>query len=255
LPDVAILDSRMTLTLPAFLTASTAMDALTHAVEAYTCLSKNPLSDAHAIEAISLISKNLINVVKNPDDHEGRLALATASTLAGIAFSNSMVGMVHTIGHSIGAVCHIPHGTCMSILLPYGLEYNMHKNGGYTAELLYALAGDKIYAQTPKNQRAEKTVEYIRGLNQALYDATDGKHFRCLKEIKDRDGNQMIPKNMLESIAKVALGDPTIFYNPEELDYEDFLMVLEAAWEGEKLDQYFIKKGDGSIFNVHGLKI
>ena len=243
LPDIAVIDSRMTMTLPDFLTSMTGMDALTHAVEAYTCLGKNPVSDACALEAITLISKNLLNVVKNPGDKEGRLALATAATLAGMAFSNSMVGMIHTIGHSVGAVCHVPHGTCMSILLPYGLEYNMHKNGDYSGELLYALAGDKVFAQTPKNQRAYKTVEYIRAMNQALYDATGGKHARCLKEIMGRDGKPMVPGHMLEIIAKIAMGDGSIFYNPEGLDNEDMMMVLEAAWEGVKLDQNRIKKG------------
>ncbi len=243
LPDIAVLDSRMTLTLPDFLTAPTAMDAMTHAVEAYTCLAKNPVSDIHAMEAVSLISKNILNVIKNPEDKDGRLAVAVGATLSGIAFSNSMVGMVHTIGHSIGAICHVPHGTCMSILLPYGLEYNMHKNGDQTGELLYALAGDKVYAETPKEKRAEKTIEYIRGLNQALFDATGEKHPRCLKEVFDRDGKQMISKSQFDIIAKTALGDGSVFYNHEELDFDDFLMVLEAAWEGEKLDQSLIKKG------------
>ncbi|MFA6013077.1 MAG: iron-containing alcohol dehydrogenase [Desulfobacteraceae bacterium] len=243
LPDIAIIDSRMTITLPDFLTSMTGMDALTHAIEAYTCMSKNPVSDACALEAITLISQNILNVVKNPTDKEGRLALATAATLAGMAFSNSMVGMVHTLGHSVGAVCHVPHGTCMSILLPYGLEYNMHKNGEYTAELLYALAGEKVFATTPKEQRAYKTVEYIRNLNQALYDATGGRHARNLKEIMGRDGKPMVPANKLDIIAKVAQGDASIFYNPEDLDKNDLLMVLTAAWEGVKLDQNLIKKG------------
>lgn len=243
LPDIAVIDSRMTLTLPDFLTSQTGMDALTHSVEAYTCLSKNPISDAYALEAIALIANNILNVVKNPTDQEGRLALATAATLAGMAFSNSMVGMVHTLGHSVGAICHVPHGTCMSILLPYGLEYNMHKNGAYTGELLYALAGEKVFARTPKDQRPKKTVEYIRALNQALYDATGGKHARSLKEIMGRDGKPMVPKEKLDVIAKVALGDGSIFYNPEDLDLDDLKMVLDAAWEGRNLDQSLIKKG------------
>jgi alcohol dehydrogenase len=118
LPDVSIVDPRMTLTLPPSITAATGMDALSHAVEAYTCLAKNPLSDAHAVAAITLISENLVNVVKNPGDKNRRLAMANAATLAGIAFSNSMVGMVHTLGHSVGSVCGVPHGTAMAILLP-----------------------------------------------------------------------------------------------------------------------------------------
>lgn len=243
LPDIAVIDSRMTLTLPDFLTSMTGMDAMTHAVEAYTCMSKNPVSDACALEAIRLISQNLLHVVKNPSDREGRLALATAATLAGMAFSNSMVGMIHTIGHTVGAVCHVPHGTCMSILLPYGLEYNMHRNGAFTGELLYALAGEKVFAETPKEQRAYKAVEMIRKLNQDLYEATGGRHARCLKEIVGRDGKPMVPSSKLETIARLALGDGSIFYNPEDLDKNDMMMVLTAAYEGVKLDQNLIKKG------------
>ena len=149
LPDVALLDSRMTMTLPPAITAATGMDAITHAIEAYTCLAKNPLSDSHAVRAIELISRNLLNVVKNPDDKEGRLSLAIGANLAGIAFSNSMVGMVHTLGHSVGAVCGAPHGSCMAVLLPYGLEYNRHKNGSFTAELLFPLAGSRNLRQNP----------------------------------------------------------------------------------------------------------
>ena len=243
LPDAAVIDPRMTLTLPAHITAATAMDAMTHAMEAYTCMGKNPLSDAYALEAVELISRNLLNVVKSPDDAEGRLSLAVAATLAGIAFSNAMVGMVHTLGHSVGAVCGVPHGTCMSILLPYGLAYNLHKTETQVAELLYPMAGAEIYADTPINNRAEKTIELVRNLNQKLHDATGGIHPRCLKEIRNREGRAVVPYNMLERIAETALGDGSVFYNPEEMDFQDSLMVLDAAWEGDKLDRSRIKKG------------
>ncbi|MBI9093088.1 MAG: iron-containing alcohol dehydrogenase [Desulfobacterium sp.] len=241
LPDIAILDPRMTLTLPPHLTAATGMDAMTHAIEAYTCLGKNPMSDAFAMEAISLISKHLLPVVNQPDDKEGRLALAVAANLAGIAFSNSMVGMVHTLGHSVGGVCHVPHGTCMSILLPYGLEYNMHKSGPWTGELLLPIAGEAIYAATPRELRAEKTVAWLREFNEGLYKATEGRHSRCFKEVTTRDGSPAVPREALGDIAKTALGDGSIFYNPEELDFEDALMVMEAAWEGLPLDMDFVK--------------
>lgn len=243
LPNAAVIDSRMTLTLPPHITAATAMDAMAHAVEAATMLSKNPLSDAHASEAISLISKNLIPVIKNPSDKEGRLALATAATMAGIAFSNAMVAMVHGLGHSVGSVCHVPHGTCMAILLPYGLEYNLHKNEDQVAELLLPLAGPDIYVATPKEERAAKAIDWIRQFNQELNIATDGRHATCLKDILDAEGNSMVPKQKLEEIAKTAMGDGTVFYNPEELDYEDCLMVLEAAWDGLPLDLNKIKRG------------
>jgi len=243
MPDIAVLDSRMTLTLPPFITAATGMDALTHAMEAYTCLAKNPVSDVHALAAIRMIGGNLLNVVKNPADREGRLVLANGATLAGIAFSNSMVGVVHTLGHSVGSVCGVPHGACMAIFLPYGLEYNMHKNGHFTAELLEPLAGKAVCSETPSDQRARKVVSRVRQMNEDLYAATGGRHARFLKEIVDRDGRQVVPRESLPAIAKTALGDGSIFYNPEDLDFEDLLMVAEAAWEGKPLALDRIKKG------------
>jgi alcohol dehydrogenase len=103
LPDAAILDPRMTLKLPPQLTAATAMDAMVHATESYISLAKNPLSDAYAVAAIRKISEHLVPTIKSPGDPRLRLELSLAATMAGIAFSNAMVGMVHALGHSVPA--------------------------------------------------------------------------------------------------------------------------------------------------------
>ena len=234
-PAAAVLDPRMTLTLPAPITAATAMDAMAHAVEAYTCLAKNPLSDAAAWRAVSLISRYLLPVIRKPDDETGRLALANAATLAGMAFSNSMVGMVHSLGHAVGAIRRVPHGVCMAILLPYGLEYNMHKNRHFTAELLLPLSGPDAYARTPNHLRADEVVAEIRRLNQKLHDATDGAHPCCFKDVVDGRGRPLVRKEDLPAIAAYAVNDGSILYNPEELDDHDLLTVIEAAWEGRPL--------------------
>jgi len=243
LPDFAVLDSRMTKTLPSFLTAATGMDAMTHACEAYTCLSKNPLSDATAMSAIKLISENILKAIKKPGDLDARLALASGSALAGMSFSNSMVGMVHALGHSIGAICHVPHGICMSILLPYGLEYNLHKTAHLTAELLFPLKGEDAYNNASPVERPLLAIEAIRELNRELQRVTGGSHPTSLKEVVDREGNMMIPKEAFPQIARLALNDGALVYNPEDLDYDDMLMVLEKSWEGEPLDRSKIKKG------------
>ncbi len=243
LPDAAIVDPRMTLTLPPHITAATAMDAMAHAVESTVMLAKNPISDTHAYQAMSVIARQLPRVLENTSDKQGRLALATAATLAGIAFSNSTVGMVHALGHSVGSVCHVPHGTCMAIFLPYGLEYNLHRVENRIAELLFHLAGPEAYVATPKERRAQAAIEWIRQFNRELNKITGGIHAGRLKDLKTREGNPMVPREKLADIAATALGDGTIFYNPEEMDYDDFLMVAEAAWEGVPLDLSKIKKG------------
>ncbi len=102
LPQLAVLDPRLTQGLPLNITAATAMDAMTHAIEAFIGNAKNPISDALALMAVEKIASALPQVLNNPQDKRLRLQLAEGSTLAGMAFSNSMVGLVHALGHSLG---------------------------------------------------------------------------------------------------------------------------------------------------------
>ena len=222
MPNAAILDPRMTQTLPPHLTAMTAMDAMTHAVEAYTCMAANPISDAYATAAIKKVSASLFNVLDNPTDADGRLELAQASTMAGIAFSNAMVGLVHSLGHALGAVAHLPHGLCMNLFLPYVLEYNKEVNGHKIAELLLPLAGPDIYAQTPANQRADKAIAYINTMRDRIYALT--KLPRTLSE------TGKITKEQLDEVADKALNDGSIIYNPKEATFKDLKSILEKAW-------------------------
>ena len=222
MPHAAILDPRMTQTLPPHLTAMTAMDALTHAIEAYTCMAANPISDAYATAAIQKISKNLFNVLDNPSDAEGRLELAQASTMAGIAFSNSMVGLVHSLGHALGAVAHLPHGLCMNLFLPYVLEYNKDVNGDKIAELLLHLSGADVYAQTPAHLRAEKTISGILAMRDRLYALT--KLPRNLRE------TAKVSEAQLDEVAEKALNDGSIIYNPKEANLEELKTILKKAW-------------------------
>lgn len=222
MPRAAFLDSRMTLTLPPRLTAATGMDALTHAMEAYISIQKNPMSDAYAWQAVKLIGENLRRVAQNPADKEGRLALANASTMAGTAFSNSMVGCVHSMGHATGGVAHIPHGVAMNIFLPFGLEFNLPRRAEMIAELLLPLAGPEIYASTPADQRAKQTIAEVRRLKQDLHDITGLA--RSLQEAGVR-------RDQLEDIAKLAINDGSAMMNPEELRLEDALALAGRAFE------------------------
>ena len=222
MPHAAILDPRMTQTLPPHLTAMTAMDAMTHAVEAYTCLAANPLSDAYASAAIKKISENLFKVLDNPSEPQGRLELAQASTMAGIAFSNSMVGLVHSLGHALGAVAHLPHGLCMNLFLPYVLEYNKEVNGNKIGELLLPLAGADIYAQTPANQRADKAIATILTMRDRLFSLT--KLPRNLRE------TGKVTEAQLDDVAEKALNDGSIIFNPKEASLKDLRAILQKTW-------------------------
>ena len=217
LPDVAILDPKMTVSLPKKATASTGMDALCHAIEAYSCIQKNPMSDSYAISAISLIRDNLLNAVENGNDEEARLNMANASLMAGVAFSNSMVGLVHAIGHSIGAVCHIPHGDAISILLPYVMEYNLDKCEEIYAKLLLFFGTEEEYMNTPKEKRAEKLIEKVRNMINDLHEKTGLPN---KLEISDEE---------IEKVAKTAINDGAIIVNPKKADFEDIVEILRKA--------------------------
>ena len=217
LPDVAILDPKMTVSLPKKATASTGMDALCHAIEAYSCIQKNPMSDSYAISAISLIRDNLLKAIENGNDEEARLNMANASLMAGVSFSNSMVGLVHAIGHSLGAICHIPHGDAISILLPYVMEYNLDKCEENYAKLLFFFGTEEEYMNTPKEKRAEKLIEKVRNMINDLHEKTGLPN---KLEISDEE---------IEKVAKTAINDGAIIVNPKKADYEDIVEILRKA--------------------------
>lgn len=222
MPNAAVLDPRMTLSLPAQITAATAMDAMTHACESFICLAKNPMSDAYAAAAVRAISENLLKVLDAPRDEQGRLALAQGAAMAGIAFSNSMVGLVHALGHSVGALCHVHHGTCMSILLPAVLEYNLPARREAIGELLLPLAGEEVYADTPVPNRPEKAIARLKWLKDEI-------HSRCgLPRTLSETGK--VERAQLQKIAEMSLDDGSIIFNPVEVSREEALGVLERAW-------------------------
>ena len=221
LPDVSVLDPRMTLTLPKKTTASTGMDALCHAIEAYSCLQKNPMSDAYAIAAIEIIRDSLVETVKNGGNAKLRLAMANASLMAGAAFSNSMVGLVHAIGHALGGVSRVPHGEAMAILLPHCMRYNLDKLRDLYSRLLLYIAGEETFINTPREERAEKVIETIEKLLNEL-------NKEAGLPIKLSDVN--VKKEDFEEIAKKALNDGAIIVNPKEAKKEDIIQILNNAF-------------------------
>lgn len=220
-PDVAVLDPRLTMGLPKKLTAATAMDAMTHACEAFTCLAKNPLSDAYATAAIKKIAAHLPRVLRD-NEPAGRLELAVAATMAGIAFSSSMVGLVHSLGHAVGAVCHVHHGVCMSVLLPHVLEYNLDTRRETIGELLLPLAGADAYARTPAAGRGPAAIAALRALAAQLHDVAGLP--RTLAE------TGQVRRDQLPEIARLALDDGSLMTNPKEVRHADALAVLERAF-------------------------
>jgi alcohol dehydrogenase class IV len=125
MPNTAILDPRFTMTLPKELTVTTAMDALTHAIEAMTSTMANKICDGQALQAIRLINENLPLVVADGKNEKARLNLQIAATLAGWAFTIAQVGLAHGMAHTIGTLHHVPHGAACGIVLPKVMRYNV----------------------------------------------------------------------------------------------------------------------------------
>ena len=222
LPQLAVLDPRLTQGLPLNITAATAMDAMTHAIEAFIGTAKNPVSDALALMAVEKIANALPLILKDPQNKQLRLQLAEGSTLAGMAFSNSMVGLVHALGHSLGARCHLPHGLCMNLFLPTVLDYNRPEVDNELARLLLPLVGAERFAATPAHQRAEATITAIRTLRDTLWQAV--KLPRTMSEAGVSD------RSLLGEIRDLAINDGAMLFNRKDADREQLLTLLERAW-------------------------
>jgi alcohol dehydrogenase len=220
LPDVAVLDPRLTVKLPPRLTASTAADALTHAVEAFSCVQANPLSDCYARAAIDLIREYLPQVFDNPRASEPRLALANAAMLAGVSFSNAMVGIVHAMGHAAGGVAGVPHGDAMAVLLPHGMAYNLGVAGDRYGELLLNLAGPEVYASTEPDKRGLAAIEAVHAILRMLHERAG---------LPLSLGEMGVLPERVPDIATAALDDGAMSMNPKQPTYEDLIEILKGA--------------------------
>ena len=219
LPNLAVLDPEMTVSLPPHLTASTAMDALTHAIEAFVGLQSSPIPDALAAGAVELIFGNIVRACENGKDLEARGALAIASNMAGIAFSHSMVGCVHAMAHTVGGMYRVPHGVANGILLPHGMEYNFSEVKEKLAKLAPATGAD--IAGLATETAAKQAIESVRELQQKLNRL--GALPLKLKEVG-------VPESGLPAVAEGAVMDGTSFYNPREMVAEDILVHLKNAY-------------------------
>lgn len=161
IPKYAVLDARLTLSLPPHLTATTGMDALTHAVEAYIGRSTTRQTRQEALEATRLVFANVERAYRNGKDYEARSNMLTAAYRAGIAFSRSYVGYVHAVAHSLGGQYNIPHGLANAVLLPYVLE----SYGSCIHRKLHDLAVAAGVA-SPQEEDADAAAKFIRAIRQ-----------------------------------------------------------------------------------------
>lgn len=162
IPAVAIIDAELMYSLPKSLTAATGMDALTHAIEGYITKGAWEMSDMFEIEAIRMISRYLPVAVDEPQNPEGRNGMAVAQYIAGMAFSNVGLGLVHGMAHPMGSLFDVPHGVANALLLPTVMEYNMPKCIDKYPRIAEAMGVD-IKGMTPQ-EASQAAVDAVRAL-------------------------------------------------------------------------------------------
>ncbi|MDH0745161.1 iron-containing alcohol dehydrogenase [Pseudomonas sp. GD03842] len=166
MPVAALVDFKLTMTLPSRVTADTGIDALTHAIEAYVSLKSNLYSDSQALAAMSLIGPNLRRAFQRGDDAQAREALMLGSTLAGVAFSAASVALVHGMSRPIGAFFHVPHGLSNAMLLPAVTEFSIPGAPGRYADCARAM---RIASASDTDEQAnKKLLEELQALNDEL---------------------------------------------------------------------------------------
>ena len=214
-PDLAILDPALPAKMPPQVTANTGMDVMAHAVEAVASIAATSFTDPYAIEAIRLVFEHLATAYEKPDDKAARAHMHNASALAGMAFTNASLGLVHSLAHKIGGEFGVTHGLANAILLPYIIDFNRRSSTKYA--LVEKLLGIADLAQA------------IRELNRRLgIPAT----FKACDEV---DFAEAKFKAVLERMSANAHADPCTLTNPGQPTVADVRRIYSAAYYGESL--------------------
>lgn len=224
IPKYALIDPILQLGCPPFITGTTGMDALTHAIEAYISNRANPISEAMSLQAIRMIGKNIRTAVGSGSTVEARSNMAVASTIAGVAFMNGGLGVVHGIGQTLGAMVHVPHGVAMTLLLPYCMERSVVGNFEKFKEIAIALG---------------KNVEGM-DLRDAAFAAVDAV-FEMAEDLRvpmrlseldpaKRHCSEKIEKDIFEAVADDVMNYRLLADTPVKITKADVLEILEAAY-------------------------
>jgi alcohol dehydrogenase len=219
LPDVAVLDADLTLGLPPAVTAMTGVDAMVHAIEAYTSRhQKNPISDHLARQALELLARNIRTAVHHGQNREARENMLLGACLSGQAFANAPVAAVHALAYPLGGHYHIPHGLSNSLVLPQVLEFNAPEASGLYAELAELVTGETL-----EGGDEAKTDAMIAALRQLIDDVS-------LPATLEQAG---VDEGDLVMLAEDAmLQQRLLVNNPRDVNYDDALAIYRAAYRG-----------------------
>ena len=213
-PTLALIDPITTTTMPAELTATTGMDALVHAIEAYVSTASSPLSDLYALEAIHLISGSLRQALAQPLDLQYRESMMLGSLLAGLAFSTASLGLVHAMAHSLGGLLDLAHGECNALLLEYVVAYNF-----VAAPARFQQVGEAMAVPMKGLSQAEQKIRLVAAMASLRRDLNLAHSLRDLGVTLD-DIPQLVTN---------AMADPCILTNPLRPTREEVAHLYEQA--------------------------
>ena len=225
-PELVILDPGYTKTLPPAMIAYTGMDVLTHALEAYVSENTTDCTDMFAFEAARLTIKHLPVMYRNADNEEHRMKMHSASTMAGIAFTNAGLGLSHGIAHTMGAQYHITHGKLNAIILPYVIAFNsgLDKSRANSVESRYAQLALRLGLEAKSDKRLcvmlIAAVEFLR------------KQFDIPASLRECDVNKDRFYSEMESNADKILEDACTKANPIKVGKEDVIYLLKCIYNG-----------------------
>ncbi len=232
MPDLVVIDPRMLKEEKLATVVNYSMAALTRSLEVYANPLSDPFAGAYAHVAINFIMSSLEGVIRNAivekswfgkithelKDKNGRIAIANASIAADCVYSNELMGLAQKMGLAVSESCDVMPGIAMGIMLPYVLEYNVHRKGHNSEKIMFPVAGLDIYCSTPSGQRFDSAVGKIRHLQNEFYSVSSASVPRTLQDTG-------IPKGMLVQIAENMAGD--------DYDKDACLMILEHAYDGK----------------------
>lgn len=213
-PDVALIDPVTTLTMPAELTACTGIDAFCHGIEAFVSTAHSPITDLHAMQAISLVSSNLLPTLEAPDNINFRGRMMLASLDAGLAFSNTSLGMVHAMAHSLGGMLDSSHGECNALLLPHVIDFNFS-----TVPERYRQIGEAM-GLTTTGMSPDEIRTALHSRIKLLREAAGIIH--TLAQLG-------VHRDTIPELAEKALHDPCMFTNPRQPEKRDIEAIYEKA--------------------------
>lgn len=220
-PDIAIVDPDLAQTMPKTLTAHTGMDALTHAIEAYVANPHSVFTDSLAIEAISIVKNNLLNSYNG--DKEAREIMHYSQCMAGMAFSNALLGITHSMAHKSGAIFNIPHGCANAIYLPYVINFNKKSCLDRYANIARAIG----FIGNKDEDLVNSLIEMIKNMNLSMGIPLNLKDYG----VDEGDFN-----NKVKLIAERAVQDACTSSNPREINKDEMEKIFLATYYGIEVD-------------------